>query len=204
MASGLPLSDGREDKTFDELLDSPDIGDMFAFDYPEGAPAAAPARNFDPGRIRVEALFEALYGACSKGQVSPKLNSIAWVPGHGGGKLPITTAQGADKAFQAVSRELDGLPSSFTQISRTVGRHLQLPPDRRHVAHVRCTATVWRSISTRNTRPTGSGTAQKAGRTRFRARSSTYSRSTDSSGAGAGIITTPCISSIAPISSGRK
>lgn len=111
----LALSDGRTDKTFDELLDSPDIGDMFAFAYPEGAPAAAPARNFDPGRIRVEALFEALYGSCSKGQVSPKLKSAAWVPGHGGGKLPITAAQGADKAFQAVSRELDGLPSSFTK-----------------------------------------------------------------------------------------
>jgi hypothetical protein len=47
----LPLSDGRTDKTFDELLDSPDMGDMFVFAYPAGAEPSAPARNVDPGRI---------------------------------------------------------------------------------------------------------------------------------------------------------
>ena len=66
----LPISDGRSDKSFDELLNQPDIGDMFAFDYPAGAPAAAPARNFDPGRIRVEALFRALYGDCRNGALA--------------------------------------------------------------------------------------------------------------------------------------
>ena len=68
----LAISDGRSDKSFEELLDSPDIGDMFAFAYPAGAPAAAPALNFDPGRIRVEALFRALYGDCQKGSRWPR------------------------------------------------------------------------------------------------------------------------------------
>lgn len=111
----LPLSDGRTDKSFDELLDDPDVGDMFAFGYPAGAEPSAPGRNVDPGRIRVEALFEALYGDCEKGQVSGRLRSVAWVPNQGGGKLPITTAQGADKALEAVSRELDALPAAFAK-----------------------------------------------------------------------------------------
>ena len=80
-----------------------------------GSKPAPPAKNFDPGRIRVEALFEALYGACDKGQVSPKLRSIAWVPGHGGGKVRVTTAQGVDKALEAVSRDLDKLPDDFSK-----------------------------------------------------------------------------------------
>jgi hypothetical protein len=111
----LPLSDGRTDKTFDELLDSPDMGDMFVFAYPAGAEPSAPARNVDPGRIRVEALFEALYGDCEKEQVASRLRSIPWVPRHGGGTLRISAAQGADRALEAVSRDLDALPATFTK-----------------------------------------------------------------------------------------
>jgi hypothetical protein len=111
----LPLSDGRTDKSFDELLDNPDIGDMFAFSYPVGTEPSAPDRNVDPGRIRVEALFEALYGDCENGQVAAKLRPISWVPRHGGGTLKVSTAQGADNALEAVSRELDALPDSFAK-----------------------------------------------------------------------------------------
>ena len=39
----LAISDGRSDKSFEELLNSPDVDDMFAFAYPAGAAAAAPA-----------------------------------------------------------------------------------------------------------------------------------------------------------------
>jgi len=109
----LALSDGRSDKDFDQLLNGPDIGDMFAFPYPAGAAPAAPGVNVDPGRVRVEPLFRALYGDCKKGQVAGRMRKIAWVPGHGGGSVSITTAQGADKALEAVSKELDRLPASF-------------------------------------------------------------------------------------------
>lgn len=112
--SRLPLSDGRSNKSFDELLDNPDIGDMFAFAYPAGAPAAQPARNFDPGRIRVEALFKALYGDCERGTLGGT-RKVPWLPKHGGGSVTFTTAQGAAKALEAVSAELDELPDSFVK-----------------------------------------------------------------------------------------
>jgi D-alanyl-D-alanine carboxypeptidase len=110
----LAISDGRTDKSFEELLNSPDVDDMFAFAYPAGAAPAAPARHFDPGRVRVEALFRALYGDCRKGALAGT-RKIAWVPKHGGGSVTFTTAQGADKALEAVSEELDRLPASFTK-----------------------------------------------------------------------------------------
>lgn len=110
----LPISDGKSDKTFEEMLNSPDIGDMFAFDYPAGASPAQPAQNFDPGRIRVEALFRALYGDCRKKTLA-KTRQVKWLPKHGGGTVTFTIAQGADKALEAVSAELDQLPKSFTK-----------------------------------------------------------------------------------------
>jgi hypothetical protein len=108
----LEISDGRTDKSFEELLDDPDVGDMLAFTYPAGAQAAAPALNFDPGRVRVEGLFRALYGDCQKGTLA-KTRKVPWLPNHGGGSVPFSTAQGADKALEAVSAELDQLPKSF-------------------------------------------------------------------------------------------
>lgn len=108
----LTISDGRTDKSFDELLNAPDVGDMLAFDYPAGAEAAQPPLNFDPGRVRVEALFREIYGDCRKKSLV-KTRQVKWVPKHGGGMVTFTMAQGADKALEAVSAELDELPQSF-------------------------------------------------------------------------------------------
>lgn len=105
----IPISDGRSDKSFDELLDNPDIDDMFAFPYPAHTKPKAPARNVDPGRIRVEALFRALYGDCRKGEAQLRMRRVAWF----GGSVPITTRQGVDRALEAVARELARLPKSM-------------------------------------------------------------------------------------------
>ncbi|HHZ08917.1 MAG TPA: M15 family peptidase [Rhizobiales bacterium] len=117
----LPLSDGRTDKSFDTLLNRPDIGDMFAFRYPAGEPAAPPALNHDPGRIRVEALFRALYGDCRKGEVAGRLRTVKWLPRHGGGTVTLTQAQGAADALERVSRELDELPAAFVRYLVPIG-----------------------------------------------------------------------------------
>jgi hypothetical protein len=109
------LSDGRTDKSFDELVAHPDVDDMFYRDYPAGSDAAPPAANDDPGRVRFAPLFDAMYGNCAKGDVTPKLRAMAWLPRHHGGTLEITTANGVDKALEAVVRELDELPDGFVK-----------------------------------------------------------------------------------------
>src|SRR6478735_5396940 len=48
----FPISDGRIDKTFKELLESPDIDDMFYTRYPAGVEPKQPETKSDPGRVR--------------------------------------------------------------------------------------------------------------------------------------------------------
>src|SRR5262249_21268406 len=50
------ISDGRTDKTFRELLENPDVDDMFYSIYPRGAEPKQPEINADPGRVRFDPL----------------------------------------------------------------------------------------------------------------------------------------------------
>ena len=105
------ISDGRTNKTFQELLESPDIDDMFYVRYPAGEAPTQPAKNADPGRVRFEPLFIAMYGDCNKNEVVRNLRTIRWLPKHGGGSVTVTMANGVAGALEGVSRELDELPS---------------------------------------------------------------------------------------------
>jgi hypothetical protein len=109
------VSDHRTDKAFDELIEHPDIDDMFYLPYPAGTTPKQPPQNFDPGRVRFEPLFVTMYGDCKNNEVVDKLKTIPWLPAHNGGQLAITTVNGVDKALTAVSRELDTLPSATTK-----------------------------------------------------------------------------------------
>ena len=87
------ISDGRTDKTFQELLESPDIDDMFYARYPAGAEPKQPDVNSDPGRVRFAPLFAAMYGDCSKNEVAQNLRTVKWLPKHGGGSVKVTTRE---------------------------------------------------------------------------------------------------------------
>lgn len=58
----LPYDDGRT-KTAAERLDAPDLEDMFAQRYRAGAIVPVDTPDEDPGRVRVDELFQARYGA---------------------------------------------------------------------------------------------------------------------------------------------
>ena len=109
----FPISDGRADKSFDELLEHPDIDDMFYVPYPAGSAPGAPVKNTDPGRVRFEPLFVAMYGDCHRNEVAAKLKAVDWLPQHKGGKVSITAVNGVADALAAVSRALDQLPAEF-------------------------------------------------------------------------------------------
>src|SRR4029078_12035301 len=76
----FPISDGRIDKTFKELLESPDIDDMFDTRYTAGVEPKQPDMNSDPGRVRFEPLFAAMYGDCRKNEVVKNLRTVKWLP----------------------------------------------------------------------------------------------------------------------------
>jgi D-alanyl-D-alanine carboxypeptidase len=118
------ISDHRADKSFEELLEHPDIDDMFYAPYPAGSVPKPPPKDFDPGRVRFEPLFIAMYGDCKKNAVSPKLRTVDWLPAHSGGRISVTAANGVDKALTAVSQELDALPSDFMKfLAPTAGTY---------------------------------------------------------------------------------
>ncbi len=104
--SEIRWEDGVEGKTFEQLLNEPDLQDQMSIRYPLGRHSKAPGINDDPGRIRVESFFKSVYGA-DKQAVRDNLVTVDWLPKHGGKKLRFNKRNGAAKALRAVSSQLD-------------------------------------------------------------------------------------------------
>ncbi len=111
------LYDDGKKKNFVQLLNSPDIQDMFRFKYPKGAGSfVPPSFNSDPGRIRYEPLFRKLYGN-SAVSVKQNLTTVNWF----GKPVRVTTVNGVDKALLAVQQELKKLPSGYRKYLIPIG-----------------------------------------------------------------------------------
>ena len=120
----MRIDDGKGAKTFDALLDDPDIKDMFLMKYPLGRHGLAPAVNFDPGRIRYAPLYKKMYGDCRAGEVLANAVNVVWLPGNYGKNLKFSKTNGAAAALQRVSDELDKLPARFlTYLRPTQGTY---------------------------------------------------------------------------------
>jgi hypothetical protein len=113
--SRMPVSDGRTGKTFEQLLDEPDIDDQFAYPYPLGTTLKTPALNEDPGRIRYEPLFAKMYGDCRNGEVAGRLVAVPWLPERGGGSVRVTPVNGVAETLKRVVRDLAALPAALTR-----------------------------------------------------------------------------------------
>jgi hypothetical protein len=110
--SHIQLSNGVTNKTPEQRVTNADIMDMFAMAYTLGANYPIPKTPADdPGRARNQALFDALYGDCTKGQV--KMKTIQWLPSLKGGTLKVAAANGVAEHLEAVSRDLEALPARF-------------------------------------------------------------------------------------------
>jgi hypothetical protein len=109
----MPISDGRDHKSFEQLLDNPDIKDQFAYPYPLGGDLKTPAANEDPGRIRNEPFFLKMYGDCRKGEVTKRMKPVAWMPASRGGTVRVTTVNGVNEKLAAVVKDLERLPQAM-------------------------------------------------------------------------------------------
>lgn len=107
--SKLLWDDGIANKTYQQLLDNPDLKDMFRQTYPFGAQTKLPEKNFDPGRIRNEAFFKKMYGK-TKAEVESNLVTIIWCPRIIGELIRVTRVNGVDRQLQKISAELDKHP----------------------------------------------------------------------------------------------
>ncbi|OCP36263.1 hypothetical protein BC360_24485 [Ensifer sp. LC163] len=102
--AALLIDDGRL-KSHVEKLEVGDIEDSLSQIYPLGPCAKPPAADFDPGRIRSEALMKRLYGD-SAARVRRDLVTVDWF----GERLSVTGRHGVARALQAVEAELASRP----------------------------------------------------------------------------------------------
>ena len=105
--SKMIFDDGKE-KSTEELINNPDVKDMFAYSYPKGK-IDEPAKFQDAGRIRNDDFFKKIYGSTSA-EVQQNLTTIVWCPKLVGQKLQISKINDVDKLLAAVSAELDEHP----------------------------------------------------------------------------------------------
>ncbi len=102
-------------KPMPALLREATILDQFRQPYPKGAPFTAPHKDFDPGRFRNEAFFDALYGDCRRGDVAKQLIPVVWLPKHWGHTVMVTRTNGVAEHLRAVSAEIDALPDKLVR-----------------------------------------------------------------------------------------
>lgn len=115
----LRWDDGIKNKSFQQLLDNPDIEDMFAFKYPKSN-TGPPSPNEDPGRVRNQEFIFKIYGS-SKAEVQQQVREIVWCPQLSGMKLKVTTLHGVDKKFEKISRQLDKHPELAPYVAKVAG-----------------------------------------------------------------------------------
>jgi hypothetical protein len=87
-------------KTFQTLLNAPDLEDQLSMRYPKGIDYPIPSQNHDPGRIRVEAFFLKMYGN-NKEAVRKNLVGIDFL----GTKLMVTRINSIDKKLMQIAKE---------------------------------------------------------------------------------------------------
>jgi hypothetical protein len=109
----MDVTDGRDDKPFDDLLADASVLDQFRLRYPRGLLASPPALNADPGRFRNEAFFRKMYGDCQKGEVQRNVAPIIWLPKTWGKTVQVTKVNGVASTLKQVSDEIDLLPAAI-------------------------------------------------------------------------------------------
>jgi D-alanyl-D-alanine carboxypeptidase len=99
--TSMAVDQKRSPKTFEQRLDQADLVDQLSIPYPTGCPARTPAVNEDPGRLRFDPFFAAMYGNSAK-SITKNLTTIKWF----GRNIQVSTVNGVDKALAAVAADL--------------------------------------------------------------------------------------------------
>lgn len=112
------LYDDKKMKNESELMNSPDIEDMFKYEYNKWSGGKTP-QYFDPGRIRNEDFFKKIYGA-NQFEVQKKLIYVKWCPHLCPQKIQVTTVNKINEKIDSISKEIDKHPE-FTKYVQNIG-----------------------------------------------------------------------------------
>ena len=111
----IEIDDGK-DKDHQAALATGDVEDSLRQIYPLGACDAKPVVDFDPGRIRSDALMMRLYGKSAKA-VQADLVPVKWF----GSTVRVTKRQGAAAALAKVHDELAAKPGLKRYLTPSAG-----------------------------------------------------------------------------------
>lgn len=111
----LEIDDGKT-KDHQAALATGDVEDSLQQIYPLGACDAKPVVDFDPGRIRSDALMMRLYGKSAKA-VQADLVPVEWF----GATVRVTKRQGAAAALEKVRDELAAKPALKRYLAPSAG-----------------------------------------------------------------------------------
>lgn len=100
------------------LLDHADLKAQFEQAYPKGPLSAAPARDFDPGRLRSAVFFERMYGR-TLAQVQEHMTSVYWAPCQC--RIQFSGRHGAAQALEKVGQMLARSAELATYVAKPLG-----------------------------------------------------------------------------------
>jgi hypothetical protein len=108
----MPLRTHAAERSRAARLDDPDIADIVFDAYPVLGPLTPPGDGADPGRYRPAAMFDKMYGACGRGEVSARLRGVRWPGPNGPHIIRVTTINGVADRLQEISAEVARLPAN--------------------------------------------------------------------------------------------
>lgn len=107
--SSMCTYDDNKSKTDADLINHPDIKDMFKYVYKITTSNFNKRPDFDPGRIRNELFFDQMYGKTEL-EVRSNLVEVIWCPKLVNQVIRVTKINGVNERFLALSQELDMHP----------------------------------------------------------------------------------------------
>jgi hypothetical protein len=115
---GFVFDEHKDHLPHADLLDQADLKSQMAQPYAAGFPVSPPLRNQDPGRLRSQAFFTALYGATAL-EVQGHLVRVPWAPS--GRAVMFTRRHGAAQALERVGQALAQDATTAAYVRRPAG-----------------------------------------------------------------------------------
>lgn len=107
----LPYTTPTQPITWEDKMNEADLAMQVSQSYDQGGVQTPPAYLFDPGRLRYQPFFQALYGNDKKA-IEKNLVTISWPTLKGTIKLPVNRIGGVDQKLYAIGQEIAQLPKS--------------------------------------------------------------------------------------------
>ncbi|MDD2781594.1 M15 family metallopeptidase [Sulfuricurvum sp.] len=97
--------------SWDEKINHADLATQLEQPYDAGGFETPPAYLFDPGRLRYQPFFQAVYGKDKKA-IEKNLVTIEWPTLKGKTKLQVSKVDGVNKKLYAIGQEIARLPKA--------------------------------------------------------------------------------------------